>query len=428
MTDDGLNGTKRLSARSRLARLAGRASASLSRSLGRGAGGMFGGKVALALSPNILSELAAGRRIVLITGTNGKSTTTRMTAEALRTLGEVASNQNGDNMTTGIVTALMEAPDAPYAVLEVDEMHMPQIARATKPSAIILLNLSRDQLDRVGEIGTVEGRLRQAVELSPDALIVANCDDPLVSSAAWQAPNVQWVSVGAPWQVDSTSFPRTGTIVLRDEEGWSVDAHPEYSRPEADWRIADPESDGSFEILGPDEVKIRTRLQVPGRVNRGNAAQAAAAATYFGVTPEALSDALASVAGVAGRYQTYDVNGRLARLILAKNPAGWQESLTMVDPETVQLVISVNGQTPDGEDLSWLWDVDYERVNDLGVDTVIASGERVADLSVRLEYAGVKHRVEPNPVTAIRGLEPGKVEVLANYTAFRDLKWELEHL
>ncbi|WRS30343.1 MurT ligase domain-containing protein [Actinomycetaceae bacterium MB13-C1-2] len=428
MTGDDLSVKRRLSARSRFARFAGRASASLSRSLGLGSGGMFGGKVALALSPDILSELAAGRQIVLVTGTNGKSTTTRMTAEALRTLGEVASNQNGDNMTTGVVTALMDAPDAPYAVLEVDEMHMPQIARATRPAAIVLLNLSRDQLDRVGEIGTVEGRLREAVELSPDALIVANCDDPLVSSAAWEAPDVQWVSVGAPWQADSTSFPRTGTIVQRDQEGWTVADYPEYARQEADWTITAPHPDGSFEILGPDGVKIRTTLQVPGRVNRGNAAQAAATATYFGVTPEALSDALASVAGVAGRYQTYGVDGRLARLILAKNPAGWQESLTMVDPDTAQLVISVNGQTPDGEDLSWLWDVEYERVNDLGVQTVVASGERVADLSVRLEYAGVKHRVEPDPVKAIRSLEPGRVEVLANYTAFRDLKWELEHL
>lgn len=428
MTDHDLRGTNRLSTRSKLASLAGRMSASLSRALGKGSGGMFGGKVALALSPNILSELSVGKQIILVTGTNGKSTTTRMTAESLRTLGEVASNQNGDNMTTGIVTALMESAEAPFAVLEVDEMHMPQIARATNPAAIILLNLSRDQLDRVGEIGTVEGRVREAVESSPDALVVANCDDPLISSAAWDAKNVQWVSVGAPWQADSTSFPRTGTIVVRDEDGWGVDGHPEFSRPTPDWTITDQADDGSFEIHGPNGTVIATSLRVPGRVNRGNASQAAAAATHFGVEPEQLSAALASVVGVAGRYQTYDVDGRLARLILAKNPAGWQESLSMVDSKTDQLIISVNGQTPDGEDLSWLWDVEFERVNDLALVTVIASGERSADLAVRLEYAGVDFRVEPDPVKAIRSCDPGKVEVLANYTAFRDLKWELEYL
>ncbi len=426
--NDQVRRPSRLSPRSRLASLAGRSSASLSRALGRGAGGMFGGKVALTISPNILGELAAGKRIVLVTGTNGKSTTTRMTTESLRALGQVATNQNGDNMTTGIVTALMENPDAPYAVLEVDEMHMAEIAKATKPSAIILLNLSRDQLDRVGEIGKVEGRIREAVELSPGALIVANCDDPLISSAAWDAKNVQWVSVGAGWQADSTSFPRSGTIVMRDDNGWSVDGHPEYSRPEPDWTITAPADDGSYRICGPDGVQITTTLQVPGRANRGNAAQAAAAATYFGVKPGPLGRALASVSGVAGRYQTYDVDGRMARLILAKNPAGWQESLSMVAPGTKQLIIATNGQVPDGVDMSWLWDVAYEQVNGFGCERVIASGERATDLAVRLEYAGVDFELIPKPLEAIRACEPGDVEVLANYTAFRDLKWELDHL
>lgn len=428
-----------LSLRSRVASLAGRSAAKLSRALGKGAGGMFGGRVALAISPGILSELSEGRRIVLVTGTNGKSTTTRMTAESLAKLGRVATNSNGDNMPTGIVTALMEQPDAPYAVLEVDEMHMPHVAAATDPAAIILLNLSRDQLDRVGEIGKVEERLREAVELSPNALVVANCDDPLVSSAAWDAANVQWVSVGAPWKADSTSFPRTGTLVVRDDQGWHVAGDDRYRRPRPDWVVSDLGQDGSFSIsrVGADrgrsepgegsaQVSVTTRLQVPGRANRGNAAQAAAAASHFGVKPEALADALASVSGVAGRYQIYDVDGRNAHLILAKNPAGWQEALSMVAPGTRQIVISTNGQVPDGEDMSWLWDVEFEQLRQMGPETVVASGERAADLAVRLEYAGVPFRFEPDTVKAIRSCEPGPVQVLANYTAFRDLKKELE--
>lgn len=427
MTED-LKRVSRLSARSRLACFAGRSAAGLSRALGKGSGGMFGGKVAMWISPNVLSELAEGKRVVLVTGTNGKSTTTRMTAEALRTLGKVATNQNGDNMTTGIITAFMESPDAPYAVLEVDEMHLPSIAAATKPQAMILLNLSRDQMDRVGELGTVEGRIRSAVESCRDALIVANCDDPLISSAAWDAKHVQWVSVGAPWSADSASFPRTGTIVTRDDDSWGVEGHPEFSRPEPRWTIGEPDHDGSFQIAGPGDLVVTTTLQIPGKVNRGNAAQAAAAATHFGVKPGPLGRALASVSGIAGRYQTYDVDGRYARLILAKNPAGWQESLSMVEQGTKQLLIVTNGQTPDGVDMSWLYDVAYERINDLGVGSVIASGERVKDLAVRLEYANVPFRLVENPVQAIREFQPGNVEVLANYTAFRDLKWDLEHL
>jgi len=141
----------------------------------------------------------------------------------------------------------------------------------------------------------------------------------------------------------------------------------------------------------------------------------------MGITPEAAATAVSSVTEVAGRYSVHDVNGRRARMMLAKNPAGWQEAMTMVDPRVDQVVIGVNGQVPDGQDLSWLWDVDFSRVNQPG-RRVIACGERGADLAVRLEYAGIHCDLAPLPMDALAACEPGRVEVLLNYTAMRDFK------
>lgn len=420
--------SQKLTWRANFACFAGRAASALSRMLGRGAGGMVGGEVALRIAPDLLHQLAAGKEIVLITGTNGKSSTTKFVAEALRSLGPVATNQNGDNMTTGIVTALMKNPDARYCALEVDEMHLPRIVKATDPHAIVLLNLSRDQLDRIGEIGVVENRIREAVDNAPHAVVVANCDDPLIASAAWDAHHVEWVSVGAPWLADSAVFPRTGTVVIRDGDEWRVEGSDVYARPDPDWTISDVEPTGRFLLVGTNGTRIRIAPGLPGRANRGNAAQAAVAALRLGVTSAAVARALHNVTGVAGRYKVYDVDGRSVRLLVAKNPAGWQEAMTMVTPSAPQLVIAVNGQVPDGEDLSWLWDVDFAALKKANVGSIIASGERAADLAVRLEYAQLPCRVVRSLLDAIEKFQPGAVEVLANYTAFRDLKRELERL
>ena len=150
------------------------------------------------------------------------------------------------------------------------------------------------------------------------------------------------------------------------------------------------------------------------------------AALASGVKPDALARALRSVTGVAGRYQTYEIDGRSVRMLMAKNPAGWQEAMTMVSHGASQLVSAVSGQIPDGEDLSWLWDVDFAALRKQDVGTIIASGERAADLAVRLEYAGFRCTVVDSPLEAVKTFQPGKVEVLANYSAFRDLKKELD--
>ena len=392
-----------------------------SRATGRGAGGMIGGLVARAIDPSIMHQLAADRPAVIVTGTNGKSTTTRMLAAAMAEKYDIATNDGGDNMDAGIVSALMAAEDASHIVLEVDELHVPHVAEALNTQALVLLNLSRDQLDRVGEINKIERALRGAVEANPDMLIIANCDDVLMSSVAYDAQNVIWVSAGAGWLGDSVSCPRTGGHIVRTADDWyAVKKLPdgrEFRRPTPTWSVDD---EGLLTPTGRTELD----LALPGRANRGNAAQAIAAAVEaFDVDLGTATSAAEQVVDVAGRYSTIVRGEHQIRLLLAKNPAGWQEALSMIDRTADGLVIATNGQVADGVDMSWLWDVKFEDFEDLPVK---AAGERGTDLAVRLVYADITHELIPDPVAAIDACPPGRVEVLANYTAFRDLKKALE--
>ncbi|GAA4386526.1 MurT ligase domain-containing protein [Tsukamurella soli] len=409
--------SQRLPLRARTALLAARAAAWASQRAGRGKGSMIGGLVALKIEPNLMARLAAGHRTAVITGTNGKSTTTRMTATALATLGQrVATQADGANMDAGIVAALTAHQGAPLAALEVDELHVPHVLDAVRAEALVLLNLSRDQLDRVGEINAIERKQRAAVAAHPETTVIANCDDVLVTSVAYDAKRVVWVAAGGGWVSDSVSCPRSGEPIARDGDHW-YSTGADFSRPQPDWRVDDEN------LYGPGDLVLPMKLKLPGRANRGNAAQAVAAAVAMGADPRAAVQAVSSVGEIAGRYSSVRVGGHTVRMLLAKNPAGWQEAMSMVDGRAGGLVIAVNGQVPDGEDLSWLWDVQFERFDNA---QVVASGERAADLAVRLTYAGAEHTLIADPLSAIASCPPGRVEVLANYTAFRDLNRALE--
>ncbi len=175
----------KLPMRARVATTLGGAAGRMSRLAGRGDGSVIGGVIGLRVEPGLLSLLAADRQIVLVTGTNGKTTTTRLITSALSALGhEVASNAFGANMEAGLAAALGQAPEAPYAVLETDEKYIPAVLRATNARVVTLLNLSRDQMDRAAEIWLVARRWREAFEAAPDCRVVANADDPLIAWAA----------------------------------------------------------------------------------------------------------------------------------------------------------------------------------------------------------------------------------------------------
>jgi UDP-N-acetylmuramyl tripeptide synthase len=249
-------------------------------------------------------------------------------------------------------------------------------------------------------------------------VIVANCDDVLMTSAAYDCPHVVWVAAGGSWANDSVSCPRSGEVIVREESHW-YSTGTDFTRPAPQWWVDDEK------IYGPDGFAALMTLSLPGAVNRSNAAQAVAAAVAMGADPAAAVGAVSGVDEVAGRYRTVRIGNHTARLLLAKNPAGWQEALSMVDKNTAGVVISVNGQVPDGEDLSWLWDVRFEH---FGGTSVVAAGERGTDLAVRLGYAGVDHTLVHDTVAAIESCPPGHVEVVANYTAFLQLQRALERL
>src|ERR1700691_688420 len=164
MSTSSLPSRARLPFRARLATTVGGAAGTASRLAGRGDGSVIGGVIGLLLKPDLLSLLAQGRQIVLVTGTNGKTTTTRLITAALSALGqEIASNMYGANMEAGLTSALSRAPDAPLAVLETDEKYIPAMVRATRPRVVVLLNLSRDQMDRAAEIWLLARRWREAI-------------------------------------------------------------------------------------------------------------------------------------------------------------------------------------------------------------------------------------------------------------------------
>jgi UDP-N-acetylmuramyl tripeptide synthase len=294
-------------------------------------------------------------------------------------------------------------------------MHVPHVADAVDPAVVVLLNLSRDQLDRVGEINHIERTLRGGLARHPDTVVVANCDDVLMTSAAYDSPHVVWVAAGGGWANDSVSCPRSGDIIVRDGADW-YSTGTDFKRPTPQWWYDDSH------VYGPDGLSLPMTLALPGTVNRGNATQAVAAAVALGADPAAAVAAVSAVDEVAGRYRTVQLGAHTVRILLAKNPAGWQEALSMVDKNGAGVVIAVNGQVPDGEDLSWLWDVRFEHFEG---KAVVAAGERGTDLAVRLGYAGVDHTLVHDTVKAIASCPPGHVEVVANYTAFLQLNRRL---
>jgi UDP-N-acetylmuramyl tripeptide synthase len=393
----------------------GRAAARVSRGLGLGSGGMIGGRVALALRPDLLGRLGVAKQVVTVTGTNGKTTTTEMVAEALRSRGTAVSNATGANMLDGHVAALMGDRRAPYASLEVDELHLARVTEQFAPAVIVLLNLSRDQLDRVGEIRSVERSLRAALGQVPAAHVVANRDDPNIVSAAFDHPGVTWVSGGSGWKHDALTCPRCGTFLGESDRRWVCECG--LFRPEADWEVT------ATGLRGPDGRERGLALRLPGHVNRINAAFALAVAWQLGCEADAALERIGGIEQANGRYARVALGGWPVRLLLAKNPASWLEMLGLVGTHRRRLVLAVNSRQADGYDVSWLWDIDFAPLRGR---SVAVCGDRALDLAVRLRYAGVDCTVVSSVEEVLRrdaeqDAAADPPDVIANYTAFRDL-------
>lgn len=410
---------KKLPLRTAFAVSVSRTAAALSRATGRGDGSVIGGRLGMMIDPQLLAHLAEGRQIALVSGTNGKTTTTRFTAAAVGVLGDVATNSFGANMPTGHTSALARAGSTHYAVLEVDEHYLAQVMAATEPLVVALLNLSRDQLDRAKEVAMMAQLWRTALAAHPGIHVVANADDPMVVYAAGAHPadEITWFSAGQRWQDDSHVCPSCGGHIDRTDDGGWACAAGDLSRPEPHWRL----SDGK--IVAPDGATHEVKLQLPGTVNLGNAATALAVASRFGVKPEDAAPRLVTVSSVAGRYAQVEREGRRIRLLLAKNPASWLEAFEMADEAPT--LLSINARDPDGLDTSWLYDVDF---SPLRGRQVLVTGDRAMDLAVRLEINGVPFSHVKTFAEAVATVPPGRLEVIANYTAFQDIRAELDRV
>jgi UDP-N-acetylmuramyl tripeptide synthase len=414
----------KLPLRASLAASVSRTAAALSRATGRGDGSVIGGRLGMMIDPDLLAHLAAGRRIALVSGTNGKTTTTRFTAAAVGVLGEVATNSFGANMPTGHTSALARAGATPYAVLEVDEHYLAQVLRATTPLVVALLNLSRDQLDRAKEVAMMAQLWRDALTDHPDVHVVANADDPMVvyaaaAHAAAGEGRVTWFSAGQRWREDAHVCPACGAHIERDEtdsDAWRC-ANGDLARPTPQWTVDDSG------VIDPDGVRHEVKLQLPGKVNVGNAATALAVAHRFGVSPADAAPKLGEVASVAGRYAQVDRDGRNIRLLLAKNPASWLEAFDMAEQQPT--LLSINARDPDGFDTSWLFDVDFAPLRGR---QVLITGDRAYDLAVRLQVNDVAFTHVKTFDEAVAAVPPGRLEVIANYTAFQDIRAELDRV
>jgi len=379
--------------------------------LGRGAGTVVRGRVVLALAPDALRRLAAGRRSIVVTGTNGKSTTTRLISAALGD--SVATNSTGANMGPGLVSALDDDQGA-VAVLETDELHVPSVMKAVEPVVVVALNLTRDQLDRTHEVSRTSRLWGTAFGARP-VTVIANAADPHVAAAALAGTPI-WVDPGLRWTEDATVCPRCGQLLDWSQGRWSSECG--LAMPDADYVLT------GTGVRVPGGREIPLDLKLPGTVNRGNAAFALAAAAALGVDEETAAARLSGVDVVDGRYAQLDLGGRPARLFLAKNPAGWAAALAMIEPGA-QLMVGINARIADGTDTSWLYDVPFERLEGR---TVGAIGDRRDDLAVRLHYAGATPVVDADPVALAAALTPGPLVVAANYTAFRELRAHVAHV
>ena len=428
---------------------------------GRG-GTALPGLVALTIDPDFIAALASdlAHGVALVSGTNGKTTTTRMLSDIVRATGWAPThNRSGSNLERGIAGALLTEstwrgePSGNIGLFEVDEASLPLVLARISPRVVLVTNLFRDQMDRYFEIDQLARRIGDAIaKLDPRVTLVLNADDPIV---AWlgqrHAGPVLYFGVDDPTvggrvpQVisDATRCPRCKQplryerVVLAHEGDWSCPSCG-LSRPDRDvaaTRVA----------LTPvsSEIQLRTavasafdpvRVPIAGLYNAYNALAALAVARALDIALPTAALAIANFRPAFGRLEQVAVDGREMRLILVKNPAGFNAAIgaLLETARRPRLLAALNDRDADGRDVSWIWDADFETLAP-AVEHAVVTGIRSRDLANRLKYAGVaRERIEVvdawgSAIDRAIGAAPvgGEVVVLATYTAMQALRAEL---
>jgi len=438
-----------MGARLALETTAARTIGALSRAVGRGGGTTLPGKVLWKIDPSAVDELAARlpEGVALVSGTNGKTTSTAMAAEILGDGKRLAWNRAGANLLSGIASALVAGRRAEFGLFEVDEGALPEALARTRPRAVALGNLFRDQLDRYGELEIVAERWRAAVTELPDVTtLVVNADDPIVGELAAGRQHTARFGLDDPRQsrptlqhaADSKYCVRCGTpyeyaAVYVGHLGDYRCPQCDHHRPELDVAATDIELRGlhasRFRLVAPQGT-AEIELSLPGLYNVYNATAAAALSLAVGASLADVRSGLARFNAAFGRFERIPAGGKSVVLLLIKNPAGANEVVRTLEIGVPPvLVIALNDAIADGQDVSWIWDVDFEPLLEHAA-LVIATGERAAELGLRMTYGGLpseRLEVVPSLEAALdRGLglvEAGtELVILPTYTAMLALR------
>jgi UDP-N-acetylmuramyl tripeptide synthase len=355
------------------------------------------GELARRLQPKALPLLfqQVRRGVILVVGTNGKTTTSLLLSTILEAQGwRVAHNATGANLINGLVTTLLENTnllgqlDADYAILEVDENILPLILRDCQPQFILGLNLFRDQLDRYGEVDTISRRWQEAIAPLPaDTRVILNADDPTLSHLGQQLPQkVLFFGLSEP-DLYLDEIPHAVDSIYCPSCGHPLDYEGVYLSHLGDYRC--PSCGFSKSQLAVDSQEWPQILI--GVYNKYNTLAAGLVAREMEIDTAAIYDTIKNFRAAFGRAEELDVNGKHVRILLSKNPVGMNETIRAVNDIQKQggastKLLVLNDRTPDGTDVSWIWDVDTEKLVELG-GTIIVSGDRVYDMALRLRYS-----------------------------------------
>ena len=386
----------------------------------RGSGGTaLPGKVAMAVAKNILEVTSAGMEIIVVTGTNGKTTTSRMLEHAITESGrECLANKSGANLLSGVTAELTcnatwtGKPKTHYAVIECDEGALKQVVPLIHPKVIVVTNLFRDQLDRYGEITHTRDEIKKGIDQVPETTICLNADDSLVSSLTFGIPNkVVYYGSDMPIGDQKDDGISDAKYCIRCGHEYQYHYHtyahlgsfycPEcgYERQSAEvavTKVNEIAATGSSVVMRIGAEERAVRVGLPAVYNLYNAVAAVCGYREMGFATEEIITALADVHSSFGRMETFDLDGVRVQMILVKNPTGCNQALEYLSSmkEDFTAVFCLNDRTADGHDISWIWDADFELVADRERDPyakkLIVSGDRAEDMQLRLKYAGAQ--------------------------------------
>ena len=424
--------------------------------LTRHGGSALPGKVIERIDPSFLARTLAQLPlgVVLVSGTNGKTTTTRMVASMLSDLGlRVFTNPTGSNFTRGVVSSLLSEVslggrlDADIAVLELDEAYAVHFVQQVKPRYALLLNVMRDQLDRFGEIDNT-ARLLGHVAEATSGTVVLNREDPRIAALAPLTSNSTQVHYFGLSDSLKHCFPSDDDMstTLDAEQTGSATEVPSAAR--AVPAGADHDANVTLTAVSDhaatflmDGTEYHTSVKLEGVYNLYNAAAALALVRAVAADEDAArrmrSDAASLIAAVSrvtpafGRGEVIDVNGSPVELLLVKNPMGFRLALASFKPQGCDTMIAINDEYADGRDMSWLWDVDFTSLRDVGVAMV--SGVRAWDMALRLGYDQVPvASVDTDlhaALSAFVNANPGTAKhIYCTYTAMLKVRAALGHI